>query len=143
MSAFIVSNTTINRVLDHIAHHESAYLARDLLRLYPELDTIGARALDLGALGRAMLALNVDAFRQRYGERAEQGASAACFELRAVPGNTPVQAFKALQCWIYQCSEGNVPEHMLYKLLDGYLETMACGIVESLPDYETAKWGEA
>ena len=53
----------------------------------------------------------------------------------------PVQAYKWLSCFIYQCSEGDIPEtSQLYKTLDEIKSYLAECIVGNLPEYDKAIW---
>jgi hypothetical protein len=56
---------------------------------------------------------------------------------------TPIQAFKALQCWLYQCTEGEIPE--LSKLYTFFKKVVISEWAELLvmrtPEYEQAEWG--
>jgi hypothetical protein len=53
-----------------------------------------------------------------------------------------MQVLKSLQCWLYQCNEGNVPATAVYGLFDtaGHLYLMDT-IITKLPEYEQAEWG--
>lgn len=52
-----------------------------------------------------------------------------------------MQALKSLRCWLYQCSEGNVPEQPLFKALERYAGDLAFHIVAELPGWNAAEWG--
>lgn len=56
---------------------------------------------------------------------------------------TPIQAFKALQCWQYQCTEGEISEtSKLYTFFDRVvIPALAIAIVERTPEYDQAEWG--
>ena len=64
-------------------------------------------------LADAMLAMNLDAFRQRYGMRALLVEDLDCIDLdkrnwKPLVALSEVQFFKSLQCFLYQCCEGDV-----------------------------------
>ena len=40
----------------------------------------------------------------------------------------------------YQCSEGNVPEHELYKRLEKAVNHLRYEIISNLPEYREAQW---
>jgi hypothetical protein len=66
-------------------------------------------------LADAMLAMNLDAFRQRYGIKFFLTAQLDGVELDRRQWKTEapfsgVQFFKTLQCFLYQCAEGDVDE---------------------------------
>jgi hypothetical protein len=54
----------------------------------------------------------------------------------------PVEQFKAMCCLLYQCSEGKVPNTPLYGELNRAAGELAQRIVEDLPEYYKASWGD-
>jgi len=48
---------------------------------------------------------------------------------------------KSLQCWKYQCSEGDIPETKLYQFFEEVEHHLALKIVINLPEYDKATWG--
>lgn len=71
---------------------------------------------DNDQLARDLIALNAEALRQRYGDALSTNVFKHRFTFDAAQG--PMQAYKSLNCFIYQCSEGNVPETPFYKAID-------------------------
>ena len=57
-------------------------------------------------------------------------------------GRITHQDYKTIQCYLYQCYEGDVPETPLFKVLKKLEKEVACYIVENQPEYEEAQWGE-
>ena len=97
-------------------------------------------------LADAMLAMNIDAFRQRYGMRALLVQDLDSVDLDArnwqpVAAFSEVQFFKSLQCFLYQCSEGDVDETPLYKALDAIRDLLAPSINQASAAYDAAEWG--
>jgi hypothetical protein len=43
---------------------------------------------------------------------------------------------------LYQCSEGDVPEQSLFKALESIISSIANEIIQAMPDYEQAPWGD-
>jgi hypothetical protein len=90
------------------------------------------------ALGQKMWDLNQLALGYRYGDEKQELVYAfspvVC---------TPIQAYKSLHCWQYQCSEGEIPEESkLYRFFDEVvLQHMADSIIMATPEYEQAEWG--
>jgi hypothetical protein len=119
-----------------------AGLATEIVNLYP--DRLEEKQRNTESLADDMLALNVDAYRQRYGIQ-------TLFEDNAIdlnrrnwkPLNTsnPVQFFKSLQCFLYQCSEGNVPDKPLFKTLEALVGFLAPGVNQNSRAYNAAVWG--
>lgn len=58
-------------------------------------------------------------------------------------GQVQFQSYKSLQCWLYQCCEGDIPEvSKLYKFFDTVvIRHMANSIITKTPAYEQAEWG--
>ena len=111
--------------------------------------------IDPTETGRKLFAMNVEAVTQRY------------LDCRAKPADLPgpkdahllphtyraperlsrplasdelVRCYKAIQCLLYQCAEGDVPEQPLYAELQRAAGEIAGDIVRSLPAYEAAGW---
>lgn len=154
MSAFVVSNDTINRILYALQLREVQRSLRwrgvsvwpsyttgegsdEVLHAadqeYPESGSIVT-------LGRSMLALNVEAVNARYGERGVKITPPHNGYMYRDSPCSLVEGYKALQCWLYQCSEGNVPETPLFKLMDSVSNDIAHLIVAELSDYKQAAW---
>lgn len=94
-------------------------------------------------LADAMTLMNVEALRQRYGEIDPDYfmESVESVDLNAVPKKLrPVQFFKSLQCFMYQCTEGNVPDSAQYKALNAYEKDVPRRIIMNMPAYEKARW---
>ncbi len=88
--------------------------------------------------GQKMLRMNARAYDARYGPDdhgiGEYKPDRASF-------SDPFQALKSLDCFIYQCSEGDVPKESLYIALAELRDHLCRVIVTSLPNYESATWG--
>lgn len=135
MSTYIVAPETIDRIVTYLdelqLRHEWLYLetlnAADVAVDQPN-------TLDL--LGNALYRLNAAAVDHRYGESDE--APAYRYTYRRA---SPTQVYKSLQCFLYQCSEGDVPQHPLYRALDRIRRRLADEIIARLPEYQAAVWG--
>jgi hypothetical protein len=47
-----------------------------------------------------------------------------------------------MQCWLYQCNEGDVPEIVLCGLFDTEVQLyLMTEIIDALPEYQNAFWG--
>ena len=51
------------------------------------------------------------------------------------------QLLKTIDCYLYQCSEGNVPESALYKAVQSIRNTLANWIISNTPAFNAAEWG--
>ncbi len=140
MSAFIVEDATINHVvsfINQLSVHASP--RRELAAYGADLVTIEGQT----ELARAMFALNVSAVDQRYPDRktcTDAPFRAEDFTYRYTWANE-IQAYKSLECWLYQCSEGDIPEtSLLYNCMNRVRDCMAVELVRRLPAYEAAQW---
>jgi hypothetical protein len=140
MSAFMVEDKTINRVVTWLKRE----VATDWLTL-PNL----AREYDIDLtsdqwdekLAQAMFQLNCDGVNARYGEGEAEKFRPLNFTYKPEGDTFRVQVLKSLQCWMYQCNEGNVPHTKLYQFFEEVEHHLAVQIVMDLPAYEKAKWG--
>jgi hypothetical protein len=136
VSAFLVSEKTLNRILSYLDEElaRSAWLRAKFVR-------------DLGvnvagdwqtALGQKMWDLNQLSLGYRYGDPRQElwyhYSSVSCRD---------IQAYKSLQCWLYQCCEGDIPnDSKLYTFFDTVVSQHIAGsIIRKTPEYERAEWG--
>lgn len=141
MSAFLVEDKTINTVVKLLKCSDSKL---DTTWYFRKLKESGFDLLDGGdfKLGQAMFNLNIKALQERYGPNGEKGYRDLVYKPDFFgTGFTKVQALKSLDCWLYQCSEGNVPEDPLYKLMDSFADSIRRQMVSRMPEYESANWG--
>lgn len=135
MSAFVVEQTTIHKILSWLRHEfrESSWLRQIAERYHIDVETTGWEQ----RIGQAMYDLNIDAVNQRYTEHNPREA----FVYVPYPYTSRIAAWKALGCWLYQCSEGTVPQTKLYHYFQEIEKETALSIVMNLPEYEQAQWG--
>jgi hypothetical protein len=144
MSAFVVEDRTINQVITWLDLHrrEQPYLLHQIKAVtgYNPEDDAYDEQTGWPALGQAMFDLNVRAVEARYGEG--EAAQFRPLDYRHhFERTTDIGVYKALQCWLYQCSEGDVPEMPLYKLFDHYVQqTIGYSIISKLPEWEAVAW---
>jgi hypothetical protein len=91
-------------------------------------------------IGRKLFLLNRKALRARYGCGEHLRVPEFVFEKWA--DATPVGQFKAISCLLYQCCEGKVPNSPLYDELNRAAGELAQAIVQELPEYDQASWGD-
>lgn len=126
MSAFMVEDVTINRVVTHIAQNE------DLPRF-----GLGNEA----NLGAAMFNLNIKGVEARYGDGEAKEFRPLDYKFEPAEASD-AQVLKSLHCWLYQCSEGDIPEtSRLYKLMRDYAEAMGETVNVKSAAYRDAEWG--
>lgn len=136
MSAFLVSPRCINSVVTYINRHADIFNW--------SLKSHGYNAsTDFDRLASDLFALNCEALDQRYGNgTALQDTEGEPQHVFRFVEAEPVAVYKAACCLHYQCSEGEVPQHPLYKALTAIRDTIAGQIISALPSYETASWGD-
>ena len=132
MSAFVVENATIGIIL------------RGLLEMAPEVwEVIPGKTVK--EKGDALFQMNADAVNQRYNEEDPAPKynpmilSVSYMEEKGTLEYSPGQWYTSLRCFLYQCSEGNVPERELYLVLDELSEKMQH--LQKNPAYEKSFWG--
>jgi len=129
MSAFVVEDRTINRIVSHLCFN------RDLEWLRSEFCE-AARAASDEEIGAALFKLNCDAVEARYGvgEAAKFRPLDYQFQLESASARQVYDEIATLQ---YQCSEGDVPETALFKLLVQLRAAVADDVIG-----QTAQQGE-
>ena len=139
MSAFMVEDETINKVV--------TWLKREVSTNHFPLTVAFKHHIDLTSdqweekLANAMFQLNGDGVNARYGEGEVEQFRPLNFTYKPEPYVSNVQVLKSLQCWMYQCSEGDVPQTTLYQFFAEVESYLAVHIVMDLPEYDQAKWG--
>ncbi len=144
MSSFIVKPETINRIVSYLAYAQgNGGIQYSGIQYVLRERGIHVEAYqDKQALVQALLALNMQAVHERYGDKSlatmpgKIGMKTSDYSFQYEDGG-PIRVYKSLGCLIYQCSEGTVPESPLYKFLGEIKSTLAESIVHSLPEYET------
>jgi hypothetical protein len=145
MSAYVVNDSTINGVVSYLNVMAVSSDQRQWWQTSSPLAEIGYNLADdddCKRLANDMFALNLWAVDIRYGKDSVGHFRPLDFEYRFVV-NLPshIQAFKSLECWLYQCLEGSVKESALYQAMSGVLNELALAIVMNSDGYNVAKWG--
>jgi hypothetical protein len=130
MSAYVVGDETINRILAWLRIHQR-YQSED-----PEIKALG---IGMG-LGQALKDLNRAAVTCRYPASKAEGNGV--FHYSAKTG-TPsgYQMAKSVNCLAYQCAEGPISETPLFKWLEQLGNEVCHKIVRESGEYEEAEWG--
>jgi hypothetical protein len=132
MSAYVVEDETINRIATWL--RDGRYNC-----CFSKLEELGySKTTDksLSLLVTDMLAMNVKAVNARYGENAKP----SFLSFKPVQA-TIIQVYKSLECFLYQCSEGDVHKEPLYIALKAATCDLAKEIIGGLKSYNEAKWG--
>ena len=136
MSSFMVTNRHANIIvtgLRELAGNKGYELVRGTV-----FDNLDGSPKPAKEIGQALLNLNHQALCERY---ADVKGDAPIFRATGQVGDGDVGTYTALECLIYQCSEGSVPETQTFKDLETILARLAARIVRALPAYEKAPWG--
>ena len=138
MSAFLVSHATVDVILTQLQLRDGETLARLFATFTAPEDPRDA----LDVLGRALLALNVEALRACYPKHRhdEEEAEAAGYTFTARP-ETAGYALRQLDCYLYQIAEGDVSERPLAVALGKVRRILADRVLDDVPSYANAPWG--
>ena len=146
MSAFLVSEPTMHAVVTSIIDLSERFSNIPTHRDWHPGDPMPAtlfwseRQIEAGTrIGRALYRMNNKALGVRYGDEADPLARTYVFVPQ--PRMDAVQRFKCIECLLYQCMEGDVPEQPMYRALQRLGLEAARSIVVSSPEYGAAKWG--
>lgn len=127
MSAYIINEETMNLIVNHLCRHTSDEAAQ--------------------RKGDALYQLNLDAVQWRYPDDeigqlpGPVGWKPGQWRFRRTMPPNKIQTYKSIRCFLYQCSEGDVPGQSLYQEMEELARDLAEEIVSDLPQYDAAKWG--
>ena len=140
MSSYIVDNETINKVVSYLYAKaqggDTSCVSLGLVKMGFDLTD----PLYTERLANAMFDLNVYAVKERYGEAEGEGFPLPAFIYVFTPA-TQIEVIKALECWRYQCTEGDIPESHLYKAMAQTHCLLCADYIHQLDEYEAAPWG--
>jgi len=140
MSAFIVTDETINKVVSYLYAKANGPGLQEL-----GLSTVQKIGFDLSdfdncrSLAEQMFDLNVAAVNARYGRGEAEKFRPLNFQFRFIPSQL-IEVIKALETWSYQCTEGDIPDQRLYKAMQDLRCELYREAVHQLPEYEAAPW---
>jgi hypothetical protein len=142
MSAFIVSDETINKIVSFIDRNlygnsiVSSEVQRALKDFGIEKIISESNEKQLNALANCLLYLNKKAVDFRYNEVNQINL----IKFQDEPASE-IQVLKSIHCYLYQCSEGQqFEESKLYKFIERIRDILESDIIHSLPEYEKAAW---
>ena len=140
MSAYIVEDGTINRVVTWLSWEIT--LSRWLkIKVEDALKIDTSKHNWEEELGHAMFELNIAGVNDRYGENEAKKFRALNYRYAPAHGSK-IQVLKSLQCWLYQCMEGEVVKKPLYQFFDTFIKPhLMSSIISDLPEYKRAEWG--
>ena len=141
MSAFVVDDETINKVVSYIyskANAPDSSISWKETKLYKMgYDVFSEPCIELA---QKMFNLNVAAVNARYGEGKAEKFRPLDFKYWNAPAPL-IQVIKALETWKYQCTEGKISDYALYKAM---VELHCLFCIEALrqtDEYKASPWG--
>lgn len=137
MSSFIVSHECMNNIINGLFwNHEFKNMYRYILE-----DEGYKRSEDFERLAKDLFNLNYDAVDCRYDEKNERESAKSFIWVNPETNLSEFQVLKSMRCLRYQCSEGDIPETKLFKLLCELIDAWKSFVIDMIPEYEAAKWG--
>lgn len=141
MSAFVVTDQTINKVVSQIyslANGPDSSIAWKETKLY-KMGFDVFSSVSCAELADKMFALNVEAVNARYGKGGAEKFRQLDFKYRFTPA-TLINTIKALESWKYQCTEGSVPKLALYEAMAEVRCLLCIEYAHRRKEYEAATW---
>jgi hypothetical protein len=140
MSAFMVNSNVMAKVVTAILLNLDTFDGESTCRAALLAAPTDAQKETGKKIGKKLFLLNRRALRARYGCGEHLRLPEFVFERWA--DVAPMEQFKAMHCLIYQCCEGKVPNRRLYDELNRAAGELAQAIVQDLPEYQKASWGD-
>jgi len=154
MSAYVVNNAVINRILQGLNY--SGYrgsfglwsLGYDWLKA---LERAQGSHADQEELGHELYEINLESVRYRYDDSdldnlpgtidQKTGKCPAPYEYENIPAPDIFQLYKDLGCWIYQsCESETCRNDPVYKAIESFKHLVADTIISNMKEYENAGW---
>jgi hypothetical protein len=139
MSAFLVNTNVMNKVVTAILLNLDTFDSESTCRTALLATPTAAQKQAGTKIARKLLAMNRRALHARYGDGRHLRLPEFGFEHWA--DATPIEQFAAMRCLLNQCLEGKIRECQLYRELNHAAGELAQRIVQDLPEYDKASWG--
>lgn len=145
MSAFIVENLTINRVVAFLLRSDARELREPLREAGFDLSSAAGLGDEAERLGYAMGNVNWLSYNRLYampeyrGRPALFGLTAYSYHFSWEHEASAVDAYKALQCWLYQSCEHGCDQAPVWRALRKVCDRLAHQIVYDLPAYQRSE----
>lgn len=143
MSSFIVKDETLNKVISfiYVKVMGDHYFPLNVFIESPYNFENTQKMKDLKAylkkLMQDMHNLNVQAYKTRH--KTNTSPEKMTFSVNSTIG--VYQALKSLDCWLYQCSEGEIPKTPLYKAMTDFRNKICHHIITRTQEYDKEMWG--
>jgi hypothetical protein len=130
---------TIFAFIDHNRMHPS--LLRSVVEPEAHQGEYKERRSHYTLRGDEMYVLNHAAYRWRYG--ANDINQVDNYSYRE-PTNPPsiIETIKALNCWLYQCTEGVCPDSACFQHWEKFRNRLQSLVISQMQEYQNAPWGE-
>ena len=147
MSAWMVSNETLSKIANLIdTYRVTRYngfgydMPDGLMRI------VGSKSAK--QIFEMLANMNIEALKQRYPKNYDDMIgvikfmpNADIWQDRSKGLTYHWQLLKSLQCYLYQCLEGNVPDCELYKEMEKLKHYLQSYIISQMPEYQGTNWG--
>ena len=138
MSAFLVGDPTINHIADMMVYGPVSQYISPIL---PHLEQ--------KECAKRLKILNLESLNQRYGDNWDDVDAEVSDErfdkypiriMNNTPAPSLIQSLKHVQCYLYQCNEGNVPDSSLYKDVEKLQNGLIWEIISNMKEYQESTW---
>ena len=138
MRAFLVGDPTINHIADMMVYGPVSQYISPIL---PHLEQ--------KECANRLKILNLESLNQRYGDNWDDVDAEVSDErfdkypiriMNNTPAPSLIQSLKHVQCYLYQCNEGNVPDSSLYKDVEKLQNGLIWEIISNMKEYNEATW---
>lgn len=150
MSVYIVAPSTLGKIIAALSCTPAPYNPPYVEKLFPGLDLSSPNQY-VDFLFE-LHELNCEAVEARYQHHGPcdrvvnfKEVEVMVAELKPRLSLSPTaawsQALKAIDCYLYQCSEGDVPERELYQKIEKLSSLIAGDLARNTKAYDDAPWG--
>ena len=128
MSAWLVQDKTINHIADLLVY---GLPQKHAIRGWDNQKNCAVK----------LKTINLESLKQRYGDEYDEYDVHISHERYPVSlAISLIQSLKHVQCFKYQCSEGDVPDTMSYKEIEKLEDQLSWEIICNLKEYNESKW---
>lgn len=145
MSSFITSDKTVNIIATFILDEckfDHRFLKRVLNNRLEEIfgkdwDSLKEKNEGLEKLVLELRKMNIKAMNERY---ENFSLSSDLLPSPSYESTNIYQIIKSLDCFCYQCCEGDIPQSKLYKLLERTSTSLCKQLIRESEQYRNEKW---
>lgn len=92
-------------------------------------------------VARALYNMNRRAIVCRYGDPKRMGVQKFKFDMAYVEPWTKIRLYKNIRCFLYQCSEGDVPKSALFGIIERIGYEVSGWVIGEMKEYDASPWG--